>query len=692
MNSKKENQPLDSEVNNELLNESVTSDSSENSETAEVAQNESEQLSDDKDTPQAEEEKTPVKSEDAEQEEALPEEKSAEEDEEKDEADDNLEMVEEDDDEVDLSDWQEERTMQEKEKIDYTHTGSAELVRLLREMIEQRPIDEIRDDVDQVREIMESRFADDLEAKKARFIADGGSEIDFKPAEDPLEAELRDSLAKYKTLKTEYYKQLEQVKQDNLGLKQGLLEEFKVLMEQQLPFDKTFRQFKELQRKWFEVGVVPQPNMKDLWESYNYFVEKFNDYVNINRELRVLDHKKNLEQKEQLCEKAEALSAETNVIEAFRILQKYHKKWREIGPVPRENRDEIWERFKKATSVINKMHQEVQVKMRESLTDNLERKQELCEQVEQIAEKTAENHQDWIKYTNEILQLQKKWKSIGYAPKKDNNLVYQRFRNACDKFFDAKAAFYAKAFEEQKENLDQKVKIVERAEELQESNDWKEVTNELIDLQKHWKEIGPVPRRESDRLWKRFRAACDNFFDRKSNFFENIDVAYQDNLEAKEKIIEELEKFVPDGKPDEVFERLKEIQEHFASIGFVPSSKKEDIRIRYSQALERIYGIMDIDENTRSIMKFKNRVINLLQSPRGDSKLSFERDKLVNKLQQLRNDISVWENNIGFFKQSESSENTIHNFQEKIDDARIRIQNLEEKIQLMDDLENEYSG
>ncbi|MFZ5939623.1 MAG: DUF349 domain-containing protein [Bacteroidota bacterium] len=706
MSSKKEQNPLNSEEQKDLLNETPEN---ENMEVKNSAGEES--TANEEDNPGKAEVEVPVSSPEEASEEAGKEEGDSPEaapgtdvhsgEEEAENAsfpeEDNTvdELSDEDLDahgkkEEEYPDWQENREPVEKEKIDYSHTGSSELIRILREMISQKAIDEIRDDVDQIREILEARLAADLQAKKERFIDDGGAELDFKPVEDPVENELKECLAKYKALKTEYYKQLEQVKQDNLVLKQNLLEEFRVLMEQQEPFDKTFRLFKDLQRRWFEIGVVPQQNMKDLWESYNYFVEKFNDYVNINRELRVLDHKKNLELKIQLCEKAEALSAEPNVVEAFRILQKYHKKWREIGPVPRENRDEIWERFKQATSVINKMHQEMQVKMRESLQDNLAKKVELCEKVEEIAAITPEGHQDWMKLTNEILQLQKKWKSIGYAPKKDNNLVYQRFRNACDRFFDAKAQYYSKAFEAQKDNLDKKIRIVERAEALQDSNDWKEATNELIDLQHQWKEIGPVPRRESDRLWKKFRAACDRFFERKSSFFENIDVAYQDNLEAKEKIIEELESFDTTGVPDEVFEKLKSIQEQYAAIGFVPSAKKEDIRIRYSRALEKVYNSLDMDENMKSMLKFKNRVLNLLQSPKGESKFTFERDKLMNKLQQLRNDISVWENNIGFFKQSESSENTIQSFQEKIEDAHIRIKNLEEKIQMMDDLESEY--
>ena len=439
---------------------------------------------------------------------------------------------------------------------------------------------------------------------------------------------------------------------------------------------------------WFAAGIVPQQNLKDLWDSYNYFVDKFNDYVRINRELRALDLKKNFELKTQLCEQTEELDNEPNIVQAFKILQKYHARWREIGPVPRDNRDEVWDRFKQATSVINRKHQDYHSRLKESLHENLDKKSALCEKVETIAAKKYETHGAWLEKTNQVLEIQKTWKTIGYAPKKDNNTIYARFRKACDIFFGNKAGYYAAAYEEQKDNLDLKIEIVEKAESLSDSKDWKETTTELIRLQKQWKEIGPVPRRDSDKLWKRFRAACDTFFNNKSKYFEDIDSSFDDNLKAKEALVAEMDAFVSDADRKKNMTALEDFQSRFDEIGYVPSAKKDWIKEQFRLAQDRLLEKIGMIESERSIFRFRNRIKGMMQAPRAEMKFNFERDKLANKLQQLRNDIGVWENNIGFFKQSDSSEETIQGFQEKIEAAHERIRVLELKIRILDDMEN----
>jgi hypothetical protein len=445
----------------------------------------------------------------------------------------------------------------------------------------------------------------------------------------------------------------------------------------------------DLQKAWFAAGVVPHQSLKDLWDSYNYFVDKFNDYVRINRDLRALDLKKNLELKIQLCERTEQLSEEPNIVHAFKVLQKNHARWREIGPVSRESRDEVWDKFKQATSVINKKHQEYHSRLKESLHENLEKKAELCLRIETIAARNYETHGAWIDKTNQVLEIQKTWKTIGYAPKKDNNAIYARFRKACDVFFGNKARFYASAFEEQKGNLKQKSEIAERAEALSTSEDWKETTTELIQLQKQWKEIGPVPRRDSDKLWRRFRAACDAFFHNKSKYFEDVDSSFDENLKAKESLVSEMDAYTVSGNKKKDLEDLNDFQSRFNAIGFVPSDKKEWIKDQFRVAQEKLLEKIGLDESEMSIFKFRYRIEGMLNAPRADMKLNFERDKLVNKLQQLRSDMGVWENNIGFFKQSDSSEDTILGFQEKIDAAHERIRVLEKKIRLLDNMENE---
>ena len=577
----------------------------------------------------------------------------------------------------------------QEESANYALLSNEDLVKVLREKLDNPGKGNIRKEVEEIKRVFYEKVEAVVEEKKKHFLDEGGNLEDFKPVEDPVEAEMRELLNEYRGLKAEFTRQLEKTKQENLKKKLEILEEFRVMMEGQDTFEHTFRRFKELQKQWFAAGVVPHQNLKDLWDSYNYFVDKFNDYVRINRDLRALDLKKNLEMKIQLCERTEKLSEDPNIVHAFKVLQKNHARWREIGPVPRENRDEIWDRFKQATSVINKKHQEYHSRLKESLHENLERKTELCLRVEAIASKNYETHGAWADKTNQVLEVQKTWKTIGYAPKKDNNAIYARFRKACDLFFGNKAKFYASAYEEQKENLKRKTEIAEQAEALSSSEDWKQTTNELIQLQKRWKEIGPVPRRDSDKLWKRFRAACDSFFQNKSKHYENIDSSFEENLKAKENVVEEMEAFEVSGNRKKDLDALNDFHDRFNAIGFVPSDKKDWIKDHFRLAQEKLLEKMGLDESEMSLFKFRYRIAGMLHTPRAEMKLNFERDKLVNKLQQLRNDMGVWENNIGFFKQSDSSEETIQGFQEKIDAAHERIRVLEEKIRILDDMENE---
>jgi hypothetical protein len=588
------------------------------------------------------------------------------------------------DDELDSED-----TTPEEEVVNYGLLSKEDLVKLLKEKLDNPGKGNIRKEVQDIKRFFYEKVDAEMEEKQKHFLEEGGNLEDFKPAEEPVETEMKELLYKYKGLKAEFSRQLEKTKQENLLKKQEILEEFRILMEGQGSFESTFRKFKDLQKQWFAAGVVPHQNLKDLWDSYNYFVDKFNDYVRINRDLRALDLKKNLELKEQLCERTEALDKEPNIVHAFKALQKNHTRWREIGPVPRENRDEIWERFKQATSVINRKHQEYHSRLKDSLHENLEKKKNLCEKVENIAARVYETHGAWVEKTNQVLELQKTWKTIGYAPKRDNNIIYSRFRTACDVFFGNKAKFYASAYEDQKDNLQLKTQIAEKAESLKNSQDWKETTNELIHLQKRWKEIGPVPRKDSDKLWRRFRSACDFFFENKSKYFEDIDSTFDENLKAKEKIIAEMDAFSASEDHQKNLDALEDFMSGFNAIGYVPAGKKEWIKDQFRQAYDRLLEKAGLDENQRSLFKFRYRIENIAKAPRSDMKLNFERDKLINKLQQLRNDMSVWENNIGFFKQSDSSEETIQGFQEKIDSARERIELLEEKIRILEDIENE---
>jgi len=576
----------------------------------------------------------------------------------------------------------------EAEGINYGLLSKEDLVKLMNEKLDKPGKGNIRKEVEEIKQVFFEKMAAALEEKKKHFLDEGGNLEDFKPAEEPVEAAMKDLLYKYKGYKAEFTRQLEKTKQENLVKKQEILEQLRILMEGQETFELTFRKFKDLQKQWFSAGVVPHQNLKDLWDSYNYFVEKFNDYVRINRDLRALDLKKNLELKVQLCERTEELDKEANIVHAFKVLQKNHTRWREIGPVPRENRDEIWDRFKLATSVINKKHQDYHSRLKESLHENLEKKVALCEKIENIAATVYTTHGEWADLTNKVLEIQKLWKTIGYAPKKDNNTIYARFRTACDVFFGNKARYYASAYEEQKDNLSLKLEVTEKAEALSNSKEWKETTTALIQLQKRWKEIGPVPRKDSDKLWRRFRAACDSFFNNKTKYFEDIDSTFDENMKAKEQLLAEMEAFEATDNRKANLEGLKDFQSKFNAIGYVPSGKKEWIKDQFRLAQDNLLEKSGMNESERSIFKFSYRIASMADAPRSEMKINFERDKLINKLQQLRNDMGVWENNIGFFKQSDSSEETILGFQEKIEAAHERIRVLEQKIRILDDIEN----
>ncbi|MCF8346263.1 MAG: DUF349 domain-containing protein [Bacteroidales bacterium] len=574
----------------------------------------------------------------------------------------------------------------EEPKVNYALLSKDDLVKLFEEKLNEASFDKVRFIADEIQQIYEQKLEEEIAAKKDKFIEEGGQELDFKPVEEPVDKKMSELIEKYRTLKSDFNKHLEDEKESNLAAKHEVLEEFRVLMEQQEGFDNTFRKFKQLQKRWFDIGIVPKQNVRDLWNSYNFFVDKFNDYVSINKELRVLDLKKNLEKKEALCEKAEGLTKEPNISTAFKILQTLHAQWKEIGPVPREEKDAIWMRFKAATSVINKAHQNFQTELKDSLVENLQLKTNLCERAEVLAEKELKSHKEWAENTRDLLKIQKEWKGIGYAPKKENNRIYARFRKACDAFFEKKAAFYAETLEHQKESLEEKKSIVEEAERLKDSTDWRKTTDRLIELQQQWKESGPVPRRESDKLWKRLRTACDHFFHSKSDFFSGKNEAYEENLVAKEELIRKLSELSPPANIHELVRVLEDYQDKYNAIGFVPVESKDKIRDEFKDAINNVVDRLDIESNEKSLIRYRLKIMAILSGPKGENKLNYERDRMMNKLQQLRSDIGIWENNIGFFKETESAEETISDFQEKIESAHLRIDLLERKIGVIDEL------
>ncbi len=581
----------------------------------------------------------------------------------------------------------EDREQVTDDRINYALLNKADLLSILEEIISNRPVIEIRHDVEIIKTVYYKKHRADLEEKRKKFINEGGRPEDFKPAEDPEELRLRELMKKYRDLRLENTRFIEEEKQENLKKKYQVIEEIKELINSQESINKTFQDFRELQSRWREIGIVPQGSLNDLWETYHHYVEKFYDYININKELRDLDLRKNLEEKIALCEKAEALLLEPNILSAFNTLQVYHEEWREIGPVPIEKRAEIWERFKDATSKVNKKHQQYYQDIKEQQKKNLEQKLVLCEKVESLLDKEFNSHKSWLKVTSEVLEIQKIWKTIGFAPKKENNKIYARFRSACDSFFERKRDFYAQNMEEQNVNLQKKLDLCVQAEALSHSSNWKATTDEMIKLQKQWKQIGPIPRKQSDIVWKRFRKACDNFFVNKAEYFKRVDSTYEVNLELKENLIKEITDFVLTDDMEKNLEVIQDFQRKWTEIGFVPIDKKEEIQQKYRDALNKHFDNLEVDDLKKNVLKFESRIENIMQKPHSGQKLRYEREKYMNKLQQLKSDIAVWENNIGFFANNKKSIGMKRDFQKKIESAHQKIKLLEEKISLLDELE-----
>jgi len=568
--------------------------------------------------------------------------------------------------------------------VDYSGFSRKELVETLALIVENRPPAEIIDDVARIKEFFYKKTKAEFNEKRLNFAKEGGNIEDYKSEPDELENRIKGILETYRSRRSDFNRIQESEKQDNLRRKLEIIEQIKDLVNREEAINKTFQEFRNLQNSWHATGIVPQSAVKDLWENYHHSVEMFYDYIKINRELRDLDLRKNLETKIVLCEKAEELLMEPNAVTAFKLLQDYHNQWREIGPVPHENKNDVWERFREATTKVNKRHHEFFEKQKDDQKKNLDAKTALCEKAEEIAAGEILTFADFKEKSDAILECQKLWKTIGFAPKKHNNKIYQRFRTACDNFFEKKRAFFADSKEIQVKNLQLKTELCLKAEALQESTDWKETSEMLIRLQKEWKETGPVPKKYSEKIWKRFRKACDTFFTRKSEFFAGRDTSYEDNLKSKLAIIGELEAFDPGDDMKAGFEKLKDIQKRWTEIGYVPFNRKEEIARRYKEALNKKFDKLKLDDEDKNILRYRSKVDIARSNPRAASKVRSEREKFYSRIKQLESDIVLWENNIGFFAKSAKADTMIREVEEKIAEARRNIKLLEEKVKLID--------
>ncbi len=573
------------------------------------------------------------------------------------------------------------------DKVDLTSLSREDLVKRLKYITKTFDLHEIKEEVDEIKSIFYKIYNEEINELKKQFIESGELEENFSAPIDAFEIEIKELLHDFKQRKIDFAKKLEEEKEKNLVAKNEVIEAIKNLVNRQESLNETFNEFRNLQHRFHEIGPIPQNKVRDTWDTYNLHIENFYNYVKINKELRDLDLKKNLELKTELCEKAEALIEDPLVVNSFKTLQKYHDRWREIGPVPKEVKDQLWERFKAATTIINQKHQAYFEGLKDQLKENLKLKTELCEKAEAILTEKAHSPKEWEEKSKKLIELQQTWKTIGFAPKKDNNAIYDRFRTACDKFFEDKRSFFKEYKNQQQKHLAEKTQLCEKAEAMKDSTDWKRTTDEFIKIQKHWKEIGPVPRRQSDAIWHRFRKACDEFFDKKSKFFNKIDESQDDNLKAKEALIEELKNFKNSADNEETFKQLQDYQKKFSEIGHVPFKDKDRINQDFRNEINKHFDNLNMDEYHKNVQKFRNRLENMKHSDHQDDKLNQERHKLLIKLKQLENDITVWENNIGFFAKSKNSDSLIKDFEHKIENGKRNIKLLQEKIDMLDTME-----
>jgi len=573
------------------------------------------------------------------------------------------------------------------QETDYAKLTRKEMMDHLRQLLVMGDIDTIRKDIDILKYQFYRKLKAEEELKRAEFIENGGSGDDYLYEEDEQELILKSLLNKYREIRQVQNEQMESEKQGNLEKKLKIIEELKELTNSTESIGGTFQQFRELQNRWRTIGLVPQNEVKNLWDTYHHYVEVFYDYIKINRELRDLDFKRNLEAKIELCEKTEALLLEPSVVKAFQSLQTFHDQWRDIGPVPKEKRVEIWERFKMASTQVNKKHQDHFDQVKETQKNNKEAKDALCEKVEEITGRPMTSTNQWKKNAQEIVEIQKLWNTIGHAGKRDNERLSKRFHSLCDSFFKLKREQTSHEKDEQVNNLQLKQDLCVQAEALKDSTEWRSTTDEFIQMQNKWKEIGNVPPKHRETIWKRFRKACNYFFEQKSNHYSSVESEYDSNLKAKQALIEEIKNFQHTKNPKESFEHLKDFQRQWSDIGFVPYKHMKKIQDEYRNAINKQFESLQMDDKERNRLQYKNKIETMATTSKSRNKLGPERDRLMRRYQQLQSDLVVWENNIGFFSKSKSSEAMVTSVQQMIEQGKTEMKELEEKIKIIDSMD-----
>ena len=541
-----------------------------------------------------------------------------------------------------------------------------------------------RAEVDNLKQSFYKLKSTENEILKEQFIADGGDINSFVIPADPIEEEFKTLLNTIKEKRAKALADEEKIKEENLLKKERIIEAIKNLTESTDDFNKLYKEFKDLQQQWNEIKLIPAAKVNEIWKAYQLHSEKFYDLIKINNEFRDYDFKKNLEIKTSICEVVEKLQDEPDVVSAFHQLQKFHQQWRETGPVAKEFRDEIWERFKAASTEINKRHQSHFEELKGQEETNLVEKTAICDTLKDIDYTQLKNFKDWDEKSHEIIALQAKWKTIGFVPKKVNSQIFEQYRALCDTFFEKKAEFFKHQKDDMEENLNKKRALCEKAEALKDSTDWKKTTDELIAIQKEWKTIGAVPRKYSDAIWKQFVTACDYFFEQKNSNTSSQKEEELANLATKKEIIEKINALSEQTDLADPMSTLRELMNEWHQVGFVPFKEKDKIYKEYQAALDVQFDRLKMDKSERRLQSFKSNVDDIAKSERPKGRLFREREKLMHQFNKVKSDLQTYENNMGFLSISKGASGLLKDMEHKIQDLKNELELIAQKIETID--------
>ena len=563
----------------------------------------------------------------------------------------------------------------ETQRLDPAGKNKTELVDMMRAAA-TRPIEDVKDEVQAIKAAFFALRREEVAKEKEEFLSNGNNEADFTPKEDVDENNLKELLNVLKERRTEYNAAQEANREANLEKKRQIIALINEIANDPDNINRQFNRVKQLQQDFKDAGEVPATAETEVWKEFQRATERFYDVLKMNKELRDYDFKKNLELKQQLCEEAEGLDEEPDVVAAFRKLQELHNKWREIGPVAKDLREELWARFKAASSAINKKYQTFFEDRKSKEKENADAKTALCEKIEAITTDDLKTYAQWDEVTKQIIALQEDWKKLGYASRKANAALFARFRKSCDDFFAQKADFYKTMKEELNANLAKKIDLCERAEALMDSTEWKEATDKFVEMQKEWKTIGPVVKKHSDAVWKRFIAACDHFFEQKKKQNVNVHAVEHDNLKAKKEIIDTLKSAIEEAT-EEAAQTVRDLMDRWQEIGHVPFKEKDKVYEEYHAVLDKLYKELNINVAKRRLNNFKQNLKQVAE--RGEAALDSERARLFRQYEAIKQEVQTYENNLGFLNASSKKGNSL------IDEMNRKVQKLKDEVQLVRD-------